>query len=315
MPNEQLTFNHPLAEVFGFKTTDHSTEANTHRGEKLCRFNNVVPRCTKSKKDNPLGVCSIFAGDQVTIICPVRFREDWKVCKDAADFFFPRQRHWTPVKEIRLKERSGRSAGNIDIVIVAHDESGRVTDFGAVEVQAVYVSGNITRPFEHYMSNPVGNERMDWRGQQHYPRPDFLSSSRKRLGPQLQYKGQIMQSWDKKLAVVVDSPFFQTMPVLDTVAEADSDLCWLVYILNNASQHAGYSLTLNQKIYTGFGPTMKTLGTPEAGSLEEFMEDLGERLAVELAGLREQFGVSSFSELLASLEPEMPPPNLPSPSL
>ena len=72
------TFRHPLAEVFGFKTSDKSPTAKKARSEKLCPYNNIAEVCTKDKKSKPLAVCSIYDNDKPTIICPVRFRENWQ---------------------------------------------------------------------------------------------------------------------------------------------------------------------------------------------------------------------------------------------
>ncbi|MFQ3662623.1 MAG: NotI family restriction endonuclease [Chloroflexaceae bacterium] len=52
-----------------------------------------------------------------------------------------------------------------------------------MEVQAVYISGNVRKPFSFFMHDP--DRDLDWSGQKDYPRPDDLSSSRKRLVPQL----------------------------------------------------------------------------------------------------------------------------------
>lgn len=73
----------PLAEIFGFLTTDHSEKANRFRGHRLCPFNNKVPNCTKDKAKNPLGVCSIYHENEPVITCPIRFREDWIIADDA----------------------------------------------------------------------------------------------------------------------------------------------------------------------------------------------------------------------------------------
>ena len=42
---------------------------------------------------------------------------------------------------------------------------------------------------------------MNWKDQPNYPRPDYLSSSRKRLAPQLIFKGGIFNTWKKKTAL------------------------------------------------------------------------------------------------------------------
>lgn len=57
-------------------------------------------------------------------------------------------------------------------------------DFGAIEVQAVYISGNVRKAFKEYMKDPVTTHTMSWPSK-NYPTPDYLSSSRKRLVPQL----------------------------------------------------------------------------------------------------------------------------------
>jgi hypothetical protein len=133
----------PLAEVFGYPITNQSNEAKRCRQHALCPFGNRVPNCTKDKANDPLGVCSIFDGEKVVITCPVRFRERWVIAEDAASFFFPKGARWTTLTEVRLKDKHGNSAGNIDVVLCAYDDRGRVTDFGALEVQAVYISGNV----------------------------------------------------------------------------------------------------------------------------------------------------------------------------
>ena len=144
----------PLAEVFGYLTGDQSSQAVRYRSHRLCPFNNKVPNCTKDKAKNPLGVCSVFHDNQPVITCPIRFREDWLITDDAAAFFFPAGTAWTSLTEVRLNDNNDKSAGNIDVVLVAYDDNGKVFDFGALEIQAVYISGNVRGPFDHYMQNP-----------------------------------------------------------------------------------------------------------------------------------------------------------------
>lgn len=199
----------PLAEVFGYLANDQSSKAKRYRSHRLCPFNNKVPNCTKDKAKNPLGVCSIFHEDGLAITCPIRFREDWIITDDAAAFFFKRNTSWSSLTEVRLNDANGKSAGNIDIVLVAYDKKGKVFDFGAVEIQAVYISGNVRDPFEYYMNNPKAHAQMDWSVQPNYPRPDYLSSSRKRLAPQLLFKGGILHSWRKKTVVALNKSFLK----------------------------------------------------------------------------------------------------------
>lgn len=193
-----------LAEVFGFPIDNLSPEAMRFKLNRLCPFNNRAPSCTKTSIKNPLGVWSVLDARGVTITCPVRFRQDWLILPDAAKLFFSPGTRWTSLTEIRVADELGARAGNIDLVLVSYDEDGQVTGFGGVEVQAVYISGNVRAPFEHYVADPEGAADMDWTGRPNYPRPDYLSSTRKRLAPQLVYTGGILNGWGKKLSVVVN---------------------------------------------------------------------------------------------------------------
>jgi hypothetical protein len=77
----------PLGKVFGFPINNMSATAERHRRDRLCPFNNRVPSCTKDKANDPLGVCSVIDGGEVVITCPIRFRQDWIIATDAANFF------------------------------------------------------------------------------------------------------------------------------------------------------------------------------------------------------------------------------------
>ncbi|MDR0683650.1 MAG: hypothetical protein LBF83_00755, partial [Spirochaetaceae bacterium] len=133
----------PLAEVFGFPINNLGDKANRYRKNKLCPYNNKVPSCTKDKANDPLSVCSVFDKDEIAITCPIRFRENWLIVEDAANFFFPKNTMWTSLTEVRLNDVNEQSAGNIDIVLVSYNNQGKVIDFGSLEIQGVYISGNV----------------------------------------------------------------------------------------------------------------------------------------------------------------------------
>ena len=219
----------PQAEVFGHLITDQTEKANRYRSRRLCPFNNKVPNCTKDKAKDPLGVCGVYHEGQPVITCPIRFREDWIITDDAASFFFCEGTTWSSLTEVRLNDSHGKSAGNIDVVLVAYDAKGKVYDFGALEIQAVCISGNVRDPFEYFMKDPKARASMDWSNQPNYPRPDYLSSSRKRLAPQLLFKGGILHGWRKKIAVALNRSFFDTLPKLKRVSKQKADIAWLIY--------------------------------------------------------------------------------------
>jgi len=274
----------PLAEVFGHLISDKSSEAIRCRSNRICPFNNKVPNCTKDKAKNPLGVCSVFHDGVPAITCPIRFRENWLITDDAASFFFDTGTAWTSLTEVRLNDANGKSAGNIDIVLVAYDNDGRILDFGALEIQAVYISGNVRDPFEYYMQDPSTRGQMDWSTQPNYPRPDYLSSSRKRLAPQLMFKGGILHSWEKKMAVALNKSFLDTLPPLSMVDKSKADMVWLIYDLRIAKEngHNRYRLTKIDEIFTEFAPALASITTPVPGKVSSFVKRLQGKLDEQL---------------------------------
>ena len=274
--------NNPLAEVFGFPIINQTAKAKRYRDKKLCPFNNKVPNCTKDKANDPLGVCSVFHCNHPVITCPSRFREDWLIIENAAKFAFSEKTKWTSLSEIKLLDNNGQSAGNIDFVIVAYNEKGQLIDFVSLEVQGVYISGNLRNPFDSYLNKP--SQEFNWSSSYNSPKPDYLSSSRKRLIPQMLYKGGIFHTWRKKQTVALQKSFFDTLPKLPTVTKEKADIAWFLYdlILNNTTNQ--YNLTLVETVYTEFEAALFRITTPEPGKVEDFITILQDKLDEQLDG-------------------------------
>lgn len=272
----------PLAEVFGYPIDNQSAEAKRCRTNSLCPFGNVVANCTKDKANDPLGVCSILDDDEVVITCPIRFRERWIIAEDAAAFFFKPGSKWTTLSEVSLKDKNGKSAGKIDVVVCAYDQRGKVTDFGALEIQAAYISGNVRNPFEHFMEDPSKRAKMDWSKHPYYPGPDYLSSSRKRLAPQLIFKGGIIHAWKKRIAVALNRGFFQTLPNLKRVDESQADIAWFVYDLVKDASLNVYKLTKIETVFTKFDEALDKITRSEPGDVSNFLELLQDKVDAKL---------------------------------
>jgi hypothetical protein len=150
-------------------------------------------------------------------------------------------------------------------------------DFGAIEVQAVYITGNISNAFKAYMKAPEQNHNQEW-PRKNYPKPDYLSSSRKRLAPQLIYKGGILHAWGKRIAVGVHSAFFAELPNLQEVDALDADIAWLVYDLKKDSSSGIYRLELTKTRYTKFKEALEKITTTGAGRVEDFVRHLQARI-------------------------------------
>lgn len=272
----------PLGEIFGFPIVNQSERAVRYRENRLCPFNNIVSNCTKNSIEFPLGVCSLYHKEKPVIICPIRFREDWKIVSDAADFIFDKKTTWTHVGEVKLKDKFGKSAGNIDYVLVAYDNFGRVIDFGTLEVQAVYISGNLSGPFSAYLEKP--STEFTWTQAFKYPKPDYLSSSRKRLIPQIIAKGSIIKQWNKKQAVALQTAFFNTLPDLPEVEKDESDFAFFLYDLGPVIDEQRQELLLSKVVYTKFAIALEQIAKFEAGSIIDFTQSLQKKLDAKRSG-------------------------------
>jgi Restriction endonuclease NotI len=272
----------PLGEVFGFTIDNKTARAKRYRDNKLCPYNNIVSNCTKNSIEFPLGVCSLNHKGKQVIICPIRFREDWTIISDAANFIFHKKATWTHVGEVRLKDKHGKSAGNIDYVLVSYDDKGRVVDFGSLEVQAVYISGNLTGPFTAYLEQPSSS--FSWTQAFKYPKPDYLSSSRKRLIPQIIAKGSILKQWNKKQVVALQISFYNTLPTLPEFDKSESDFAFFLYDLVPDKSTKILSLKLQRIVYTKFASALEQIAKFEAGSISQFTEILQKKLDAKRAG-------------------------------
>ena len=288
----------PLAEIFGYPASNMTIEAVNHRLGRLYPFHNSSGlNYTKNSATEPLGVCTTFDGDDLAITCPVRFRQDLRIVSDAAQFFFPDAQRYIALTEVRLNDKFGKSAGNIDIVLAELDEQGELKDFGALEVQAVYISGNVSKAFKKYMEDPVNNHAMTWPSKS-YPKPDYLSSSRKRLAPQLIYKGGILNAWQKKMAVAVHRAFFETLPVMPQVEPAQAEIAWFVYDLVYDEAASRYQLKHGETSYTRFQDALNTITMSQAGDVTDFGKYLLGRI-----NKGQVMGQPAQSEVAPEIEP------------
>jgi len=132
------------------------------------------------------------------------------------------------------------------------------------------------------MKDPRGRALMDWSKRPNYPRPDYLSSSRKRLAPQLLFKGGILHTWKKKIAVALGKSFFATLPEMKRVPKSDADIAWLVYDLEltkgKGEELGRYTLKKVDEVFTEFEPALLSITTPSPGNVTDFMKMLQEKL-------------------------------------
>lgn len=121
-------------------------------------------------------------------------------------------------------------------MVLAVDRPHNLVWYG-LEIQAVYFSGpGMQSEFQRLLE--------DDEGQPPFPdsvrRPDWRSSSAKRLMPQLQIKVPTLRRWGTKLAVAVDSAFFAAIGGASAAPVRDLDEGEVIWLVPEIS--AGYRL-------------------------------------------------------------------------
>jgi len=149
------------------------------------------------------------------------------------------------------------------------------------------------------MSDPTAHANMEWPSLG-YPKPDYLSSSRKRLAPQLIFKGGILNSWGKKMAVAVHTPFFEQLPTLPEMDPASAEIAWLTYDLNLDVTSNRYKLESAKTHYTSFQDALSAITIADAGDMTSFIKTLEDRIK-----RGKIMGTPPASELPPDVEPPL----------
>lgn len=249
-----------FTEVFGYPVPNTTQEALDGRKKGYCPF--LDGPCQKSTYEDadgvrrPMGVCSMFHhGQQIAITCPHRLKEDGLIFRAAASFCFPQAapEEVLHIPEMRLPTNRGR-AGNLDYVLV-YQKNGKVLDFAGMELQTVYFSGTgIRNGFIDYIENQKEGTKFSPKqtGQQH---PDYRSSSKKRLLPQLIEKGPIFSTWKKKFTVAIHEDFYQDLlrsVSFKEVAREEADFAWVIVDYAPLGDKGRMKLGLKRMVYSTF---------------------------------------------------------------
>jgi hypothetical protein len=172
---------------------------------------------------------------RIRITCPLRFEEGgfiyrWvgeTLLEDPNPIVLKEIGFLERLPEHKLEEPSGRSedVGRIDNVLVSTREDGHLV-WCALEKQAVYFQGAAMGKEWKGILTYAGNELPFPMGRRV---PDYRSSGPKRLMPQLQIKVPTLRRWGKRMAVVVDEVFFESLGKMEEAAGiSNSDIVWFV---------------------------------------------------------------------------------------
>lgn len=272
-----------IGEWFGTRLTELTGPERQHYGaEQLkpkrerepqpCPFQSTKQEALCSK---PGGVCSLrlysfkpdaatgrSAGEVVTgsqgglrATCPNRFHEKLEIFRLVGENILGDDNPKL-VGEVGFLEAGattdndgGDDVGRFDMVLVSNKTvKGAPMEWCALEIQAVYFSGDAMRgEFAAF-----ADENVDWvvfpAGRR---RPDYRSSGPKRLMPQLQIKIPTLRRWGKKMAVVVDRAFFDSIGEMDNVSEiSNADIAWFIVRFAEVEGERRSKMVLDEVRYT-----------------------------------------------------------------
>ncbi len=243
-------FGKPLISLSPEERMEMAVSASGQAQALPCPFKPGRAACSKAG-----GVCSIQLYDEgeggrtgaasgwPVITCPVRFDQDYLLVRWLAEIvgFSPGEAMLAREIPFMQSAATNKPAGKIDLV-VARTEGNRLEWYG-LEIQAVYFSG----PGMSTQFNILAN---DDNATPPYPdhirRPDWRSSSAKRLMPQLQVKVPTVRRWNSKVAVAVDRPFFESIGGPSATPSQDindGDIIWLVPELSRNGIDGSFQLT------------------------------------------------------------------------
>jgi hypothetical protein len=253
-----------------------------------CPFGPAGPGGSLQRCNKAGGVCSLrpyqqagtsvaSTGDLVTL-CPQRFWQNHTIFREIGREVL-QAAYVNVVKEVGFLmpvagTSHGGDVGRIDLVMI---DQANPSNWCAVEMQAVYFSGDtMSGEYSQYARTTTATV---FPAGQH--RPDFRSSGPKRLMPQLQIKVPTLRRWGKKMAVIVDEPFFASMAPPMTVPHlSNSDICWFVVGYDMPAGTGGTAtLRLKKVYYTTLESSVDSLTAGVPVSKEHFENELKRELA------------------------------------
>jgi len=249
-----------------------------------CPFKPIPSPCHKKG-----GVCSLalyskgidgkvaITGSPVTT-CPSRFLEGGAVFQWVSKTLLETTEARI-VNEISFlmsnqeQETEEDEVGRIDSVLVRQDNDR--LHWCALEMQAVYFSGG-------RMEDDFAVMRMWAQSGLPFParqrRPDFRSSGPKRLMPQLQIKVPTLRRWGKKMAVIVDKAFWNSLGVIQRTPHiSNADIVW--FVVDYEGPIGGrYQLKPHDGVFTTLEHAVEGLTGGMPVSLEQFEHSIRQKL-------------------------------------
>lgn len=178
--------------------------------------------------------------------------------------------------EAAAAESGREDVGRIDLVLVHPQNSEK---WCAVEMQAVYFSGGeIAKDLAVIRAQDATANGTPMPGA--VRRPDFRSSGPKRLMPQLQIKVPTLRRWGKKMVVVIDKPFLESMSDMESQGHiSNCDIIWVVVRFDEEPGTGKANLVIDRTINTTLDDAVKALTSGTPTTLPSFEGKLSGKLA------------------------------------
>lgn len=264
------------------KILDFAASARLPKPDLPCPFRrraDFTPSCNKRG-----GVCSVRLyqqtkngysrpkGTNLVTLCPQRFWQDDLIFREISRSILGKDNP-VLVKEVGfLRGERKEDVGRIDSVLAIPDSHPLI--WCAVEIQAVYFSGQ-NMGIEFKKLSEIEAQRIPFPAATR--RPDFRSSGPKRLMPQLQIKVPTLRRWGKKIAVVVDSAFFNSMGKMESTLDlSNADIAW--FIMDYQIKKAGVNIYVSSVCYTTLEMAITGLTAGFPITLSEFEADILRRI-------------------------------------
>jgi|GEM_PF-205728 len=234
--------------------------------------------CSLRLYEQRQGVVAPVHGDRggLRAHCPSRFHEGLEVSKWVGETILGDPSS-ALAGEVGFLESSKtvdsqdvEDVGRIDMVLVKRNVTeGHPMQWCAMEIQAVYFSGReMGKEFKAIIAD-TGNSLI-------FPtearRPDYRSSGPKRLMPQLQIKVPTLRRWGKKMAVVVDRAFFDSICMgMDNVTDiSNADIAWFIVRFEEIEGERRARLVRDEVRYTTLERSVEGLTGGKPVPLPEF---------------------------------------------
>lgn len=240
-------------------------------------------RCNKKG-----GVCTLRLYEKVgeavsakgglVTTCPQRFKEADRALKWISQTLIGTEspaiiKEVPFLKSVVENAEDQEAVGQVDMVLV--NQSAPSLSWCCVEMQAVYFSGpGMATEFAALSS---------WQGPglpfpQKVRRPDFRSSGPKRLMPQLQIKVPTIRRWGRKMAVLIDKAFWESLGTMSEVSHVSNcDVAW--FVVDYELKDGEWELVPRDVHFTTLDHAVEGLTGGVPVSLDEFEKNITERLA------------------------------------